>query len=300
MINSNDGNQDHAEAHDMINKRIKWSIITVTTIAIIVFFIGIAYEANALFTYKKELVKEHVDIVYSILTYYNGLYVNGDISFHQAQSDAKNLIKSLRYDQNNYFWINTTDCILIVNPVTPEYEGLYRCDIMDKTGIPFYSKIIEAATGPNKEGYVCYVGAKLGLTETKYHVTKTSYVKMFEPWGWIVGSGFFEEEVIEDLIQKSTFYGILYGIFSGLVIITILFNLTPSLKIIHRCNRAVKDMLQGEHVLNLKDDNRVDELGELAKNLLKLSKFICAKYGNCKERISLNKDFFNDNSTDNK
>ena len=175
-------------------------------------------------------LKEKTEVAYAAIKH---AYDNsGNRPIEEVQKEAKEAIKKLRYGKNNaeYFWIHSYDpnnvekVVMLAHPVSTQLEGTEVNNFVDKTRYEnfFYkgkiipksssladeikptnlfvdmNKLIKAQNG---EGLLGYYWAKPGAaTDTGY--SKLSYVKLFEPWGWVVGTGAYDDEV-EAIAHKS-------------------------------------------------------------------------------------------------
>ena len=50
--------------------------------------------------------KNIVEAGYSVIKHYHNKQVSGQLTEQQAKEAAKNTIAGMRYDDNNYYWIN--------------------------------------------------------------------------------------------------------------------------------------------------------------------------------------------------
>ena len=107
---------------------------------------------------------------------------------------ALSKIERLRYgDTNqNYFWISDLQPKMVMHPYSKEMIGTDLSQYIDSDGTRIFLEFIQVASGKN-EGFLNHTW------HTKYSdqkvVSKLSYVKRFEPWGWIVGTGVFLDDV---------------------------------------------------------------------------------------------------------
>lgn len=116
---------------------------------------------------------------------------DGKISVEEAKSSAINAIKALRYGESDYFWINDMTPRMIMHPMKPELDGKDLSDFKDPNGKRLFVEFVETVKS-NKAGFVYYLWPKPGF---KSPVAKVSYVKGFEPWGWIIGTGIYLDDV---------------------------------------------------------------------------------------------------------
>lgn len=143
--------------------------------------------------YRTE-IKSQVQSMLSILQSEYGRYQTGEKSEEQAKEDAKEIIRAIRYrdDQSGYFWIDDTDYILVMHPILPEQEGNNRHDLEDQNGIMIIQEIMGVCQGADKGGYNQFYFTKSdGVTVAP----KIAYSEMFEPWEWVVSTGNYIDEM---------------------------------------------------------------------------------------------------------
>lgn len=175
--------------------------------------------AFALFNEKSSLLKDRqtktrhvVETAYGVLVYHHDLQVQGVLSEAQAQAAALNVIKALRYEEKEYFWINDMTPRVLMHPIKPALDGKDVSDLKDPKGKHLF---VEFANVVKKDGagFVSYLWPKPGLEQP---VEKISYVKGFAPWGWVIGSGIYIDD-IDAIFWHSTQWMI--GIIAGLMLL---------------------------------------------------------------------------------
>lgn len=172
------------------------------------------FEYDTLVKDRKKQLKASVEIAYAILQKQYELSQSGAISEDAAKQASKALIKALRYDEKEYFWINDTSSPprMIMHPTVPDLDG----KVMDAPKFNCATYMQEGVNGPERDldkknlftafvdvadkaghGYVAYLWPKPqqggGVTQELY--SKMSYVKKFAPWGWIIGSGVYTDDI---------------------------------------------------------------------------------------------------------
>ncbi|WP_294375968.1 methyl-accepting chemotaxis protein [uncultured Clostridium sp.] len=160
------------------------------------------YEELSRGDYDKE-IKYQVENVISLL---NGIYdkqVNGELTEEQAKDEAKYLIKSLRYNETGYFWIDDVNATLIAHPLLEEREGENRIDETDKNGIKIIQNIISVATKEGS-GYTDFYYIKPNEQDVS---PKRAYSQLFEPYGWIISTGNYVDDIDKDVAEKSQVLG---------------------------------------------------------------------------------------------
>ena len=231
---------------------------------------------NAVMAEKKQNVKGMVDAVYTIakaaldesrdkneirkefgsrvqaainraFSVIQATYANeaiGDLAARKAAATA--LIKNMRWGKNHkgYFWLQDTNSNIIMHPIKPSLDGKNLSNFKDSDGKPVFKLFSETAKEKG-EGFVDYKWPKPGVNKP---VSKISYVKLFKPWGWVIGSGIYLESIEKKLQKKAlkTISAIRYGKDkSGYIFI----NDSQGVCILH----STKPSLQGKNLYDLKD-----------------------------------------------
>lgn len=136
-----------------------------------------------------------------------GIYI--DDAVRDAQLASMTTIKEMRYDDGvGYFWINDTTTpvpIMVMHPTVPDLDGqVLDSPNYDTVGIEKKNLFVafNEVTSENGEGFVRYMWPKPtedGLTEDQ---PKESFVRLFEPWQWIVGTGIYVDDINAEAALK--------------------------------------------------------------------------------------------------
>jgi methyl-accepting chemotaxis protein len=141
---------------------------------------------------EKRLKTRHlVEVAHSVIEYYYDLSKSGSMPEKEAKQGALAAVKSLRYEREEYFWINDMHPTMIMHPYKADLDGKDLSDFKDPDGKKLFVEFVETVKS-KKSGFVYYLWPKPGFTKP---VEKVSYVKGFEPWGWIIGSGIYLDDV---------------------------------------------------------------------------------------------------------
>ncbi len=156
------------------------------------------YEISLRDDYDREIKRQ----VQSVISLLNGIYkkqINGELTEAQAKEQAKYLVKSLRYNGDGYFWIDDTKANLIAHPILENDEGTNRYDIEDKAGHKMLQNIL-SIINKDKEGYTDFYYNKPN-DENIY--PKRAYSELFEPYGWIVSTGNYIDDIDAEVLAKT-------------------------------------------------------------------------------------------------
>ncbi len=116
----------------------------------------------------------------------------GSLTREQAQSLARAMLRTSRYEEQEYFFALDRDLRYLVMPAAPEKEGESAEQVRDPEGKFLFQEIRKAALADPKGGFVDYFWPRPGNSKP---LAKISYVAQFEAWGWIYGTGIYLDDV---------------------------------------------------------------------------------------------------------
>jgi methyl-accepting chemotaxis protein len=132
------------------------------------------------------LVKSEVETAVSMLQAIFTKQQQGEMTLEQAKRLGADLLRELRYGTDGYFWADTTEGINVVLYGRKDVEGRKRLEDKDPKGTFYVKEFL--AKGKAGGEYVEYWFPKKGQTAPQ---AKRSYVLLFKPFGWVVGSGYY-------------------------------------------------------------------------------------------------------------
>src|SRR4030043_151019 len=169
---------------------------------------------------KRNLIRAMTSSAYSLLDYYHSMESRGLMEPDTAKVQAMTAISSIRYGDSlkDYFWITDRHPKMIIHPYRPDLNGQDLTDFRDSRGKTIFVEFI-SAVAPTGESYVEYMWQ--WNDDSTRIVPKISYVKLFEPWGWIIGTGIYIEDVrteISLLEQKIITISLIITVLSSLLL----------------------------------------------------------------------------------
>ena len=148
-------------------------------------------ERSLIMDERKSNVRQVVETAHGILVHYHKQASAGTLSQEQAQKQALEALKGMRYAGNEYFWVNDMRPFMVMHPIRPELDNKDLSSNKDPDGKFLFVEFVKTVKEKGA-GSVEYMWPKPG-SDTP--VKKVSYVKGFEPWGWIIGSGVYVDTV---------------------------------------------------------------------------------------------------------
>lgn len=225
-----------------------------------------------------EQIKAQVDNVISLCQSIYNRYEKGEYTLDEAEKLAADQIRDLRYGNNGYFWVDTydgTNVVLFGN----DTEGTNRMDAVDTNGFAYMQAIISAGRQENG-GFTDYVFPREGETEPS---PKRAYSKAFEPFGWVLGTGNYTDDIDEDVLgvknefssyesnSRMAIIGI--AVVMEVILILVLTLITVSIvKPLKKSLTHIDEIAQGDFSKEFEQDllKRKDDFGQLADLLEKM------------------------------
>ena len=219
-------------------------------------------EHSTLLSGKMEKTRNLVEVPYAVIERQHQLETEGKISRIEAQRRAIEIIRDMRYEGTNYFWINDDHPTMIMHPIKPALDGTDLTAFKDPSGKAIFVEFVQA-TQASGSGFVQYLWPKPDQTQP---VAKLSFVKRFAPWGWVIGTGIYIDDVNLAWRESAlTASGIALLCLLPLVVV----SLTTSRSTLRRLSRMVerfKDVAEGEGDLTKRIPiTSRDEIAEVAK-----------------------------------
>ncbi len=180
--------------------KISTKIIGISVFTMIASFLGgllyiMPLMQSKLMDEKRTATKSIIEVAYSIVADYDARAQKGELTVEEARQGAIADIKSLRYQDNNYVWINDMQPKMIMHPMKPEMNGQDIGEFKDPNGKRLFIEMVDVCKEKG-EGFVDYQWPKPGAAKP---VPKISFVKLYKPWGWIMGSGIYVDDVAAEI-----------------------------------------------------------------------------------------------------
>lgn len=237
------------------------SIFLATSAMVLIGMLGyyLPITGKALMQEKQMATQGVVDVASTLIQEYGAKAAAGQMSLEEAQQAAIQGVKDLRYHGKEYFWIQNTDGNMVMHPFKPELDGKNLMNMVDKSGKAFFKEMDEVATRKG-DGFVSYMWPKPGKDRP---VPKISYVKLYKPWSWIIGSGIYVDD-IDDQLNSLRLQVVLPTILVlGLILIAVILMVRGMVRPLRHAVEAAKRLAHGDLGVTIPPGCR-DESGQLS------------------------------------
>jgi methyl-accepting chemotaxis protein len=218
--------------------------------------------SNSLTESRNEQTRRLVEVAYNLTEEYTKREAAGELTRDEAQKRAIQRIGSLRYDGDEYFWLNDVDGVMKSHP-SAKLIGTNVFGTKDANGNDIFRDMVDIAKakGGGRYSYMWPADASAK--------PKISYVKLIPEWHWIVGSGVYAADIqkeVNAVVQRLLTVGgicLLVTLVLGLVIAR---SLTRPIKSL---TESMKELADGNLAVDLGDNvKRKDEIGEMGRAVL--------------------------------
>lgn len=182
-----------------INRILLPSLFAVFLFLISMYVYVIPDYRESLMDKKRETIRELTNTAWSVMNKLDGM-VSDSFLLDQAQHEAAMIISEMRYgdEMKDYFWITDTLPRMVMHPYRPQLNGTDLSHFEDLSGKKFFVEIVRLVEASD-DGFINYKWQ--WKDDSLMVVPKLSYVKVYEPWGWIVGTGIYVEDVKREIAQ---------------------------------------------------------------------------------------------------
>ncbi|MGE4263629.1 MAG: methyl-accepting chemotaxis protein [Desulfovibrio sp.] len=204
-----------------------------------VFFVFLPFYEEDLLKSRRDSLTDTLDIASSLVAEYDARVQKGEFTLEEAQKRAATRLRNMRYGNNEYFWINDAakPPVMIMHPTVPALEGkaldaakFEKADrfwLGEDTNAPqqnfpggnknLFVAFVEVCE-KSGQGFVGYVWPKpkAGGGATTETYPKISFVRLFKPWGWIVGTGLYVDDIHAKVVSLRLWLG---GVIAALVLV---------------------------------------------------------------------------------
>lgn len=188
-------------------------------------------------------------------------------------------LRVLRFGVDGYLWINDYEPphAVVMHATSPSLEGTPHVYYVDETDVNMYDEYSRIIKENNGDGFLTYHWWKPGDDGTTEWTAKLAYVKLYEPLGWVIGTGVYQDYIdkmvkiktddlnkrVNNLIQITVIIGILLVVIATLVLYYFGNSVSQPIREIEI---QLGQMSKGLIVEKL-EMKRDDEIGEMKKSL---------------------------------
>ncbi len=245
-----------------ISQRL-WAIVLLVVLVVGGLVLEFASRYHQSLLDAREIKTRHiVEAGLGVMAHFHRREQSGSLSREDAQAAAQAALGGMRYGNDDYFWIHNRNIVMVHHPFSPHLDGTDISQVADPTGKRLFYEM-EQVVAREGSGMVNYLWPKPGFDQP---VPKLSYVAEFEPWGWVLGSGIYLDDVRRDFWQTLSL-PLAIAVLGLLLLVGMTLLIASSIvRPLRQSVRAMNDIASGEGDLTRRLDTRgSDELASLAR-----------------------------------
>ena len=239
-------------------------LFTLLTLITIGFVSIVAYQLwdlrGNLERFKRTEIQSVVQSGVAIARSYHERAEAGEMSMEQAQDLAKAALRAVRYQGEEYLFVDDVNYVNIVHGLTPATEGKMRESSPDENGKLYIKERIDT-TKAQGSGYFTYAWKSPGGQA----LDKTAYAEFFAPWGWVIATGVLLTTVDATFYEAAiTGASITLGITVALLGLGFLIVRGIS-RPLARLSGNMAELVQGKYDIEIEGTARRDEIGKMSR-----------------------------------
>lgn len=197
-------------------------VMVIALFAVAIGAVMIPATEDALIQKKRDMIEAIVMSATSIIERHAQMEQEGLVSKEASQQAALTEMRALRYGSENkdYLWITDLQPSMVMHPYLPDLEGVKLDKYSDSEGKLLFVEAVEIALNEGA-GYIYYMWPKQDYQ--KGPVPKLSYIRLFEPWGWVIGSGIYLDDVYAEIKSVTHRLLMISGGIGAIVVVLLLF-----------------------------------------------------------------------------
>jgi len=208
-------------------------------------------------------VRALVETEHSLLTALDRQVKAGTLSKEDGLKRMREINDAIRYDGSEYIFVIDMNGTIVAHGAKPELEGKDMIGFADPSGFKIFTAMIDLARRDH-QGSVHYLWPKAGSDQP---VPKLGFIKEFEPWGLIIGTGIYLDDFQHDFDAFAWQLGgivLVLALVVGAISLLVGRGVTGSLA---RLGLSMRRLADGDLDGAVPEQGRSDEIGDMAQTV---------------------------------
>ena len=244
---------------------VKSKLYSLLILFSLIFFSSLGYgfynEYNVRHNLNQQALIPIVEQSISIIKTNYDEFKAGTKTEQEAKTTALEIISKLRYGTSGYLWVNDSNNVMISHGAKAALNGKDLSGLQDPDGVYIFQEMMKVINATGKG----FVGYKWDRPDSNTPIAKVSYVDRFAPWDFIVGTGVYTDDVVTAFLADLQ-VPLIISIILFLVIVAVAYRIINSIVTpISNITNAMQNLSAGNTDAEVSDQDRSDEIGEMAK-----------------------------------
>ncbi|PTW63220.1 methyl-accepting chemotaxis sensory transducer with Cache sensor [Breoghania corrubedonensis] len=241
-----------------IGVKIWIPVITLAILSTVIAVFSLYEMQSVLMAERIAKTRNIVQASKSIAGYFKSLEDSGTLTHEEATQQARNTIRAIRYDGGNYAFAYDDKGVRLISPDVTR-EGVAALDAQDKRGTYYIPDLI--ARAKEGGGKTSYYWPRVNSSEP---LEKLAWTEYFAPWGWVLGSGTYIDDVeatFRSQALKLLAFALIGGALAGVAAVLVIRNVARPLKTL---TANMLELAEGNVAVTVTSMDRNDEIGAMA------------------------------------
>ncbi|MBL4843061.1 MAG: cache domain-containing protein [Thalassospira sp.] len=210
---------------------------------------------------RKAKTQNLVESTISLIGHFHAMEQSGELTTEQAQNAAKAAVAALRYDETNYFFVFDYTPVVLIHDIKKDLVGKDMSNSVDGSGKHHYREFARVAK-EDGQGFVDYTYQVPNSDQLR---PKLSFVKAFKPWGWVVATGIYIDDVNAVFMQSMLVMGLVaLAVLCAVVGVSLMISRGIT-RPLYAISENMLRLSQGDHKIEVKYTDQKSEIGDLAR-----------------------------------
>ena len=249
------------------NLKIGWRLMVIVVLAclgiVAVTVLSLTSLSNRLMESRQTTVHDLVDSVTTLARDYARRSGDGSLDTADAQTRALERIRSMRFDDDNYFFVLDLQGVMLMHPKNEALNGTNVLGTEDPNGVRLFQEMVDVVAGQG-EGTVAYDWPKPGESVPS---PKISYVEGVEEWGWVIGAGIYVDDVAAAFWSEARDLGAIVAILLVVIIGLVLVITRSVTRPLAMITGNMAQLAEDDKDFEVQFTGQKDEVGQLARAL---------------------------------
>lgn len=212
------------------------------------------------FADRREKTRELVNAAMGVVKSRYALFQAGEMTEQEAKANALDVLAGMGYSDHDYFWVSDLENHMVMHGQNPDLAGQTMRHMRDDNGLYVFREFTALAKSAEKGGFLEYVWPHEAGSPPE---PKISRVELFEPWGWVVGTGIYVTDVNRIFMDRALQAGgLMLAIMAGVFALSTIIGRSLEVPIREICEAM--DALCRDRLDATVSDKNGGEIGQLA------------------------------------
>ncbi|AFL75938.1 cache domain-containing protein [Thiocystis violascens] len=254
-----------------IGTKLNLLIVIVLVVLAAITAVSLSILRSSMIHEKQDKLLNLVEVGLTTLDHYGKQAESGAMTQEAAQAAAKQAIRAIRYEESNYLFVIGTDYRMLVQPIKPETEETDVSNVKDPNGVRVLYELVEMAQRGDR-GYLEYLWPR---QDSPKPVEKLSTAQLYAPWGWVIGTGVYIDDVDAAFWKVAMTLGGIAATAMAALLILAVFITRSIVRPIGRAVEAANQLAEGDLSMRIEATGR-DETGQLLRAVRKVQESLQA------------------------